>query len=75
MKFVPKLLVLGGLAAASWIIVISDTAVAAHVAVKLGRHAHAMRRSSQLSTLTAIPIRQGIELPGNPALPLPMSLG
>jgi len=45
---------LAGLAAASWIIVISGTAVAAHVAVKLGRHAHAMHLSSHLSTLTGI---------------------
>ena len=54
MRLVPKLLVLAGLAAASWIVVISGTAIAAHVAVKLGRHAHAMHFTTHLSTLTGI---------------------
>ena len=54
LKHVPKLLMLVGLAAASWIVVISGTAVAAHVVVKLGRHAHAMHLSKHISTLTGI---------------------
>ena len=54
LKLVPKLPVLAALVAASWIIVIGGTAMAAHVAVKLGQPAHARHLSSQLSALTGI---------------------
>jgi len=51
---VPKIVVWAGIAMAGWLVALGGTALGGHVAIKLGRHAHAMHLAPHWSSLTGI---------------------